>query len=53
VLRTDLLDFDPAEHPESYDVDLLSAELPRVKSSRPSDEPNQDRRRACWRPRST
>ncbi|BDD72422.1 DNA (cytosine-5)-methyltransferase 1 [Streptomyces sp. 2114.2] len=33
VIRTDLLDFDPAEHPESYDVDLLSAGLPRVKSS--------------------
>jgi DNA (cytosine-5)-methyltransferase 1 len=33
VLRTDLLDFDPSEHPESYDVDLLSAGLPRVKSS--------------------
>ncbi|MFC8873664.1 DNA cytosine methyltransferase [Streptomyces ardesiacus] len=33
VLRTDLLDFDPAEHPESHDVDLLSAGLPRVKSS--------------------
>lgn len=33
VLHTDLLDFDPAEHPESHDVDLLSAGLPRVKSS--------------------
>ncbi|MER7709361.1 DNA cytosine methyltransferase [Streptomyces werraensis] len=33
VLNTDLLDFDPSEHPESYDVDLLSAGLPRVKSS--------------------
>ncbi|WP_437038497.1 DNA cytosine methyltransferase [Streptomyces sp. enrichment culture] len=33
VLRTDLLDYDPAEHPESHDVDLLSAGLPRVKSS--------------------
>ncbi|MFF2097844.1 DNA cytosine methyltransferase [Streptomyces sp. NPDC058202] len=33
VLRTDLLDFDPAEHPESYDVDLLAAGLPRVRSS--------------------
>ncbi|KQX78833.1 DNA cytosine methyltransferase [Streptomyces clavifer] len=33
VLRSDLLDFDPSEHPESYDVDLLSAGLPRVKSS--------------------
>ncbi|MFF0560204.1 DNA cytosine methyltransferase [Streptomyces sp. NPDC004266] len=33
VLQTDLLDLDPGEHPESYDVDLLSAGLPRVKSS--------------------
>ncbi|WEH37464.1 DNA cytosine methyltransferase [Streptomyces sp. AM 4-1-1] len=33
VLETDLLDFDPAEHQETYDVDLLSAGLPRVKSS--------------------
>jgi DNA (cytosine-5)-methyltransferase 1 len=32
VLKMDLLDFDPAEHQESYDVDLLSAGLPRVKS---------------------
>ncbi|MEU0074267.1 DNA cytosine methyltransferase [Streptomyces sp. NPDC006332] len=33
VLQTDLLDFDPSEHPHSYDVDLLSAGLPRVKSN--------------------
>ncbi|MEV5471168.1 DNA cytosine methyltransferase [Streptomyces sp. NPDC052207] len=33
VLHADLLDFDPAEHPDSLDVDLLSAGLPRVKSS--------------------
>ncbi|MBQ0890530.1 DNA (cytosine-5-)-methyltransferase [Streptomyces sp. RM72] len=33
VLETDLLDFDPVEHQVSYDVDLLSAGLPRVKSS--------------------
>ncbi|MEV5382062.1 DNA cytosine methyltransferase [Streptomyces sp. NPDC052721] len=33
VLQADLLDFDPSEHPESYDVDLLSAGLPRVKSN--------------------
>ncbi|MDQ0991105.1 DNA cytosine methyltransferase [Streptomyces sp. V3I7] len=33
VLQADLLDLDPSEHPESYDVDLLSAGLPRVKSS--------------------
>ncbi|MEV5730529.1 MULTISPECIES: DNA cytosine methyltransferase [Streptomyces] len=33
VLQTDLLDFDPSEYPQTYDVDLLSAGLPRVKSS--------------------
>jgi DNA (cytosine-5)-methyltransferase 1 len=33
VLHADLLEFDPAEHPVSHDVDLLSAGLPRVKSS--------------------
>ncbi|MEU5481259.1 DNA cytosine methyltransferase [Streptomyces mirabilis] len=33
ILQTDLMDFDPAEHPMSHDVDLLSAGLPRVKSS--------------------
>ncbi|MFD7287296.1 DNA cytosine methyltransferase [Streptomyces sp. NPDC059863] len=33
VLQMDLLDFDPVEHQETYDVDLLSAGLPRVKSS--------------------
>lgn len=33
VLQADLLDFDPTEHPVSYDVDLLAAGLPRVKSS--------------------
>ncbi|KOV64823.1 5-methylcytosine methyltransferase [Streptomyces sp. NRRL WC-3618] len=33
VLCADLLDFDPSEHPVSYDVDLLAAGLPRVKSN--------------------
>ncbi|MGW7076513.1 DNA cytosine methyltransferase [Streptomyces sp. NPDC054871] len=33
VLRSDLLDFDPVDSQETYDVDLLSAGLPRVKSS--------------------
>lgn len=33
VLEMDLLDFVPDEHPHTYDVDLLSAGLPRVKSS--------------------
>ncbi|MFJ7152729.1 DNA cytosine methyltransferase [Streptomyces sp. NPDC100445] len=33
VLNADLLDFDPVDHPEAYDVDLLAAGLPRVRSS--------------------
>ncbi|MFJ2514783.1 DNA cytosine methyltransferase [Streptomyces griseoviridis] len=33
VLCEDLFDFFPEDHPESLDVDLLSAGLPRVKSS--------------------
>ncbi|MEV2243676.1 DNA (cytosine-5-)-methyltransferase [Streptomyces sp. NPDC049970] len=33
VLQMDLLDFDPVEHPKTYDVDLLSAGPPRVRSS--------------------
>lgn len=33
VLNADLLEFSPSEHQEIYDVDLLSAGLPRVKSS--------------------
>ncbi|MFH9618192.1 DNA cytosine methyltransferase [Streptomyces pratensis] len=33
VLCEDLLDFLPDDHPESLDVDLLSAGLPRVKSA--------------------
>jgi DNA (cytosine-5)-methyltransferase 1 len=33
VVCEDLIDFLPDEHPEAFDVDLLSAGLPRVKSS--------------------
>ncbi|MFD9573834.1 DNA cytosine methyltransferase [Streptomyces sp. NPDC059982] len=33
VHETNLLDFDPAEHRQTYDVDLLSAGLPRVKAT--------------------
>ncbi|MFS0695836.1 DNA cytosine methyltransferase [Streptomyces nitrosporeus] len=33
VLETDLREFDPADHPQTYDVDLLSAGPPRVRSS--------------------
>lgn len=33
VLEANLLDFDPSEHTETYDVDLLSAGLPRVKAT--------------------
>lgn len=43
VVCEDLIDFLPEEHPETLDVDLLSAGLPRVKSSaaagRPDSEP--------------
>lgn len=33
VLEADLLDFDPIDHQEVYDVDLLAAGLPRVKAA--------------------
>ncbi|WP_330330639.1 DNA cytosine methyltransferase [Streptomyces sp. NBC_00536] len=33
VHETDLMDFDPYEHQHAYDVDLLSAGLPRVKAT--------------------
>ncbi|MFJ4691978.1 DNA cytosine methyltransferase [Streptomyces sp. NPDC088766] len=33
VVREDLIEFLPDEHPEVFDVDLLSAGLPRVKAS--------------------
>jgi DNA (cytosine-5)-methyltransferase 1 len=33
VRETDLLDFDPSENQQVYDVDLLSAGLPRVKAT--------------------
>ncbi|TXS62535.1 DNA cytosine methyltransferase [Streptomyces sp. sk2.1] len=33
ILEMDLLDFVPDEYPDTYDVDLLSAGLPRVRSS--------------------
>ncbi|WP_347404505.1 DNA cytosine methyltransferase [Streptomyces sp. MST-110588] len=42
LLQEDLSTFDPAQHPEAFDVDLLSAGTPRVKSvatiNRPEDE---------------
>ncbi|MFF9619987.1 DNA cytosine methyltransferase [Streptomyces griseosporeus] len=42
VLQTDLVDFDPSEHPDSYDVDLLAAGLPRVKSSATVERADSD-----------
>ncbi|MEI8410598.1 MULTISPECIES: DNA cytosine methyltransferase [unclassified Kribbella] len=33
VRQIDLLDFDPSQHQQTYDVDLLSAGLPRVKAA--------------------
>ncbi|MEU6979524.1 DNA cytosine methyltransferase [Streptomyces sp. NPDC046371] len=33
VLDIDLMDFDPVDHQQTYDVDLLAAGLPRVKAT--------------------
>ncbi|MFC7218860.1 DNA cytosine methyltransferase [Streptomyces polyrhachis] len=42
VLEADLLDFDPAEHPVAYDVDLLYGGLPRVPASAVAGRGNGD-----------
>ncbi|WP_438487274.1 DNA cytosine methyltransferase [Streptomyces sp. S186] len=42
VLEMDLLEFDPAEHPYTYDVDLLSAGPPRVRSVAAASRGNDD-----------
>ncbi|MGW7050526.1 DNA cytosine methyltransferase [Streptomyces sp. NPDC054888] len=44
VLKADLLDFDPVDHPEVYDVDLLTASLPRVRSSATTPRSNAELR---------
>lgn len=41
VLKLDLLQFIPDQHPQVYDVDLLSAGLPRVKASAAQDRPGE------------
>ncbi|WP_405712995.1 MULTISPECIES: DNA cytosine methyltransferase [unclassified Streptomyces] len=43
VLEMDLLDFVPDEYPETYDVDLLSAGLPRVRSSATAARPETEK----------
>lgn len=42
VLEGDLLDFDPVDHPYTYDVDLLFGGLPRVKASAAVNRINSD-----------
>ncbi|MER5840918.1 DNA cytosine methyltransferase [Streptomyces prasinus] len=42
VVCEDLVDFLPDEHPETFDVDLLSAGLPRVKASAAVGRPDSD-----------
>ncbi|MEU7152772.1 DNA cytosine methyltransferase [Streptomyces sp. NPDC045456] len=46
LIQEDLKDFDPVQHPAVFDVDLLSAGTPRVKSTatinRRSDEDERD-----------
>ena len=53
VRDQDVLDFDPAEHPETYDVDLLSGGLPRVRSTASASRSGTDEglrllRAAVW-----
>ncbi|WP_256116002.1 DNA cytosine methyltransferase [Streptomyces sp. MnatMP-M27] len=53
VLRADVIDFDPEEHPYVYDVDLLAGGLPRVKSAatiqrRESDNERKLLEAAVW-----
>jgi DNA (cytosine-5)-methyltransferase 1 len=45
----DVLDFDPAEHKQVYDVDLLSGGLPRVKSMATVKRPGSDVERRLLR----
>ncbi|MEU7069613.1 DNA cytosine methyltransferase [Streptomyces narbonensis] len=42
VLGLDLADFDPSEHQQTYDVDLLAAGLPRVKATASVHRPDRD-----------
>ncbi|WP_256341404.1 DNA cytosine methyltransferase [Streptomyces sp. TLI_105] len=42
VLDIDLLDFDPVDHQQTYDVDLLAAGLPRVKATASVRRPERD-----------
>ncbi|MGO4462899.1 DNA cytosine methyltransferase [Streptomyces sp. M-16] len=42
VHEGNLLDFDPAEHTQTYDVDLLSAGLPRVKATATVARPDSE-----------
>ncbi len=42
VVEADLLDFDPVDHQETYDVDLLAGGLPRVKASAATGREDSD-----------
>jgi len=49
----DVIDFDPADHPSTYDVDLLSGGLPRIRSAaavRRAEDENERRllKAAVW-----
>nr|WP_235193013.1 DNA cytosine methyltransferase [Streptomyces viridochromogenes] len=43
VMQADVIDFDPVEHQQVYDVDLLSGGLPRVQSAATVQRPESDR----------
>lgn len=43
VMQADVIEFDPAEHQQVYDVDLMSGGLPRVQSAATAQRPESDR----------
>ncbi|MEU6326446.1 DNA cytosine methyltransferase [Streptomyces sp. NPDC047049] len=49
VLEMDVLEFDPAEHTYTYDVDLLSAGLPRVRAVAAAARGSDDHERRLLR----
>ncbi|NEB74375.1 DNA cytosine methyltransferase [Streptomyces sp. SID14478] len=49
VLCGDLLHFDPADHPEVYEVDLFSGGMPRIKSAAAVKRPDDELERAVLR----
>ncbi|MFI1152430.1 MULTISPECIES: DNA cytosine methyltransferase [Streptomyces] len=49
VIRTSLEEFEPGEHTQVYDVDLLSAGMPRIKSAATAKRPEDLEERELFR----